>query len=209
MKMKSVFFFLGLLFCFQLVYAQKLIKKSIVNGDISYILIDVKNCFEIDLLTANSEELVIEAQIDGEYEKDLLINVVEEGSTIKVSADFQPNFIKPNDKLSAHKVVSIALRVVVPEGKSVHVFGTDCNVIVTGLYDFLKVSLNDGRCELNKVSYTAEVMTQSGHISAIYSDAVIEAKSKYGRVIGTISKNGNSNYDLRTVTGDILIKRVE
>ena len=209
MEMKSVFCFLGLLFCFQSIYAQKLIKKSFLNANISHVQIDVKNCFEIDLLTANSEELIIEAQIDGEYEKDLLINVLEEGSTIKVSAGFQPNFIKPNDKLSAHKVVSIALRVVVPKGKSVHVFGNDCNVIATGLYDFLKVSLNDGRCELNNVSETAEVRTQSGHISVIYSDAVIEAKSKYGRVIGKISKNGNSYYDLRTITGDILIKRVE
>ena len=207
--MRTALCFLGLLLWFQFSSAQKLVKKSIVNGDISHIQIDVKNCFEIDLATSEGNELLIEAQIDGEYDKDLLLNISEEGSTIRVSAGFQPNFVHPNDKLSAHKVVSIALKIVLPKQKDIHVFGTNCNVIVTGNYNFLKVSLNDGRCELNNVSENVEVVTQSGHISARYSHAAVSAKSKYGKVTGTISKKGNSEYNLSTVTGDILLKRVE
>lgn len=209
MKKRSVFCFLGLLLTLQILYAQKVIKKSIVNTDISHIQIDAKNCFGIDLSTSDSDELIIEAQIDGEYEKDLLLNISEKGSTIVVSADFQPNFINPNDKLSAHKVISVALKVILPKQKDVHVFGTNCNVVASGIYDFLKVSLNDGRCDLTYVSEAVEVITQSGHISAKYSQATIRAKSKYGKVIGTISKKGNSDYNLSTVTGDILLKRVE
>lgn len=209
MKMKSKFYFLGLFFCLQLTSAQKLIKKSIVNGTISHIQIDAKNCFEIELGTNSGEELVIEAQIEGEYKEDLVLNIVEEGATIKINTDFQPNFINPNDKLSAHKVISIALRILVPEQKNVHVFGTNCNVIASGLYDFLKVSLSDGRCDLINVREAVEVRTQSGHISVKYSHAIVRAKSKYGRVTGNISKNGNGYYDLSTVTGDIVLKRVE
>ncbi len=209
MRKRGVFYFLGLLLALQFSNAQKVIKKSIVNTDISHIRIDVKNCFGIDLATSDSDVLVIEAQFDGEYEKDLLLNISEKGSTIVVSADLQPNFVKPNDKLSAHKVISVALKVILPKQKDVHVFGSNCNVIATGVYDFLKVSLNDGRCDLINVSEAVEVNTHSGHISAKYSQAAIRAKSKYGKVIGTISKKGNSDYNLSTVTGDIHLKRVE
>lgn len=207
--MKITFCLFGLLLGIQFSTAQKLIKKSIVNSDISYIKIDVKNCFEITLETSNSNEMVVEAQIDGEYKKDLLLNISEKGSTIVVSTDFQPNFVNPNDKLSAHKVISIALKVILPKQKDVHVFGTNCNVTATGNYEFLKVSLNDGRCDLNNIFENVEVITQSGHITASYSDAMVKAKSKYGKVTGTISKTGNSQYDLSTVTGDILLKRIE
>lgn len=207
--MRSVFCILGLLLALQFTNAQKLIRKSIVNSDISHIQIDVKNCFEIDLTTADSDALIIEAQIDGEYEKDLLLNISEKGSTIIVNAEFQPNFIKPNDKLSAHKVISIALKVKLPRQKDVHVYGTNCNVVASGNYRLLKVSSNDGRCDLYNVAGAVEVLTQSGPIFVKYSNAVISAKSKYGKVIGNVSKKGNSNYSLSTITGDILLRRVE
>lgn len=189
--------------------AQRLVKKSLLKEGISQIQIDAGHCFEIDLTTCNTQELLVEAQIDGEYENDLLLNLVEEGATININAGFQPNFIAPNDKLSAHKVISIALKVQLPEYKRVHVFGTNCNVTAAGVYEVLKISLNDGRCDLVNVSEIVEVTTQSGPISVDFTEAIITAQSKYGRVIGMGSETGNGQYDLRTVTGDILLKRVE
>lgn len=207
--MKSFHCFLVLLLTLQIANAQKAIKKSIVNSKISHIQIDVNNCFEIDLATSDSEELIIEAKIDGEYEKDLLLSVSEKGSTIIISAGFQPSFVYPNDKLSAHKVVSIALKVLLPKQKEVHVFGTNCNVVASGNYKFLKVSLNEGSCDLIDVADTVEVKTQSGQIKASYSDAIIHASSKYGKVLGSPSEKGNNSFNLSTVTGDIVLKRVE
>ncbi len=207
--MGRVLFFFGLLVSLQSLTAQKLVKKTLLKDNISKIQIDVGNCFEIDLATSDLQELIIEAQIDGEYKKDLLLNVTEQGSTIGISAAFQPNFINPNDKLSAHKVISIALKVLLPEHKTVHVFGTHCNVSATGVYELLNISLNDGRCDLVGVSENVEVVTQSGPISAFYEKAKVTAKSKYGKIIGPDSNSGNGQYDLRTVTGNILLKRVE
>lgn len=206
--LKTVLFF-GFSFWLQSTNAQKLVKKSIVNEQITHIQVDATNCFELDLSTFGGDALVVEAKIDGEYKKDLLLKVLEVGSTLTVSAGFQPNFVNPNDKLSAHKVVSIALKVMLPEQKNVHVFGTNCNVSAAGSYDFLKVSLNDGRCDLNNVLETAEVNTQSGPISATYSNAAVQANSKFGKVTGIASKSGDGLYRLSSITGDILLKRVE
>jgi hypothetical protein len=38
----------------------------------------------------------VAASIDGEYLQDLMVNVAQEGSTVLVSAGFQPNFVFPN-----------------------------------------------------------------------------------------------------------------
>src|SRR5680860_651094 len=111
-----------------ILYAQKIVKKTIINPKIEAITLDVTNSFELSVETAPGNEIMVEAAIDGEYSNDLLVNVKESGNTLLVNTEFQPNFKKPNDKLSAHKVISIALKVLLPERKRVTIFGTGCNV---------------------------------------------------------------------------------
>jgi len=192
-----------------MIFAQKVVKKSIVNSAILLIQIDVNNCFKIELETTDTDEILVEAFIDGEYTQDLELTVKEEGSTLVVDSDFSPTFVIPNDKLSAHKVVSIALKVLLPKYKNVTVFGASCNVTVTGKYENLKVSLNDGFCVLNEVSQNVEIITQSGDISVRSLKAKIMANSAYG----TIEKNnipiGDNHFKLRSTTGDIYLKKME
>lgn len=101
-----------------------------------------------------------------------------------ISADFQPLFINPNDKLSAHKVVSIALEISVPEYKNVDVFGTNTNLYAKGIYEDLNITLSDGRCNLENVSESVEVTTQKGDILLAAPSGNITAESVYGKVKG-------------------------
>ncbi len=200
-----LFFFMYL----HIANAQKVVNKTIVNSTISFIQIDASNCFEITLETIDTNEMVIEATIDGEYENDLLSIVKEEGSTVLVNTGFQPNFRSPNDKLSAHKVVSIALKVKLPKDKNVNVYGSSCNVTATGVYERLKVSLNDGGCNLYNVYRFAEINTQSGDIHVRSAMATIDGKSKYGLVESDEIPTGNDYFKLNTITGNILLNRIE
>jgi len=184
-------------------YGQTVLKKSIIDPEIDFIEIDATNCFDIELQTTASNEMQIEAKIDGEYHKDLLLNVVEAGSTIQVSAGFRPNFISPNDKLSAHKVVSIALQISIPAYKTVVLNGTSCNVLAKGDYKNLAVSLNDGLCALKQISAEVEVRTQSGDILIETNKASIQAESKYGTVEKNTIPLGDNRYQLMSVTGNI------
>lgn len=192
-----------------LLTAQKVVKKSIINTSISAIQIDASNCFDINIENTDSDILIVSAIIDGEYKNDLVLNVKEEGTTVLVSAGFQPNFKNPNDKLSAHKVVSIALNIRVPKYKNVIVFGTSCNVAVNGIYEKLKVTLNDGTCSFFNVYGSVGVSTQSGNILIESEAATIDCKSKYGIVDGELIPNNENQYYLRTITGDILLNRIE
>lgn len=204
MKILVLFFF-----SINLLSAQKIIKKSIINPEIEAISIDVTNIFQLSVDTAQGNEVALEASIDGEYRKDVLVNLRESGHTLLVSTQFTPNFKNPNDKLSAHKVISIALKVLLPEQKRVTVFGTGCNVTAKGSYHSLKITLNDGRCLLENLSGYAEVATQSGNISVAAASAEINAASKYGKVAQNQIPSGDTVYELSSVTGDILLKKIE
>lgn len=206
--MKTTFYILAL-FSINFLCAQKIMEKSIVNSNTSFIQINTDNCFEVVMETSNSNELIAEAVIEGEYQKDLVLNVKEEGATIWVSAGFQPNFVNPNDKLSAHKVVSIALKVLIPANQNVNLYGTSSNIKVSGAYKKLDITLNDGSCALEKISETVNVTTQSGDIELHSQAAKIDALSKYGTINKDIVPLGDHHFVLRTTTGNITIKKIE
>jgi hypothetical protein len=79
-----------------MVHAQKMVVKTVENPDISFVQIDAKNCFSLALETVDIPKTTVAASIDGEYLQDLMVNVAQEGSTVLVSAGFQPNFVFPN-----------------------------------------------------------------------------------------------------------------
>tara|TARA_R110002167_G_scaffold13570_16_gene56271 strand:+ start:13522 stop:14172 length:651 start_codon:yes stop_codon:yes gene_type:complete len=202
-------FFIALLFLMPLAHAQKVVEKTVVHPGIFFIGINADNCFAISLETNDTNELTVEAKIEGEYTNDLIVSVKEEGSAILISAGFQPGFEDPNDKLSAHKVVSIALRILMPRYKRVALYGTNCNVSATGDYENLNIKLGDGSCHLHNVSETVEVVTLNGDISVIGTEAHIVAKSKYGNVQENPIVFGNNNYTLTTTNGNISLRNTE
>lgn len=193
----------------QISSAQKVVKKSIGDNDIELINIDVAHCYRLDLKTVKGNEVSIEATIDGEYKRELLLSLEQEGRTYYVSSGFQPVFENPNDKLSAHKVVSIALKILVPEYLEVYVYGRSCNVTASGNYRDLTISLNDGDCILRDVGEETIVATQSGNISVYAKAAAISANTKYGEVSGDTIPEADNHYRLSSVTGNIHLKKTE
>ncbi len=198
-----------MLLSFGLSNAQKVVKKSVLNPETSYVLINAANCFRIDLSTTSSKEIVVEALIDGEYKNDLLVKIEEHVPSIAISAGFHPNFIKPNDKLSAHKVISISLKLQIPENMNVRLLGTNTNVYAKGSYEDLKVTLDDGSCNIHSIYGTVHAITRSGDIYVRSKEANIVTKNSFG----SISKNnipmGTNYFNLSTTTGNIYLSKTE
>ena len=186
-------------------FSQKKVSKKIVNVAEQSIQIDGGNCFRVDLETTEGNELVVEAFIEGEYSRDLAVKLKEEGSNLIVSTDFLPNFEDPNDKLSAHKVVSIALSVRLPKYSQVKFYGTYANVTAKGLYRTLDIVVADGNCFLQSRAENTTVRTQSGEIWLTGINGEIAAHSKYGKVYRQKVPEGDYNYELYSIEGDIWI----
>lgn len=200
----SIFF----LVFFSVVNSQKIVKKSILSPSISTVHIDGANCYTIEIIAKAIKDVIVEAIIDGEYKKDLVLNIKQEDTSINISAGFQPTFENPNDKLSAHKVVSIALTITVPLNKNVYVLGTSSSVISSGVYKELGVSLDDGHCSLANVTGRIKIQTQSGDIIVEKSSGNFIAESKYGEINKDIMPKGNSEFYLTTTTGNIRLKKM-
>lgn len=201
--------FLLVFFTLVNLHAQKLVRKAFIGPRTETIQIDAQYCYRIDLKTSSSDEVQVSASMEGEYAKDLLISIEQSGTTAMISADFQPLFINPNDKLSAHKVVSIALEISVPEYKRVDVFGTNTNLYATGKYEDLKVTLSDGRCTLEDVSESVEVITQTGDILLSIPQGEIIAESVYGKVETEDIPSGYNQFVLKTIEGNIFLTKTK
>lgn len=143
--------------------------------------------------------------MEGEYAKDLVIKLEEDGENIGISADFLPSFKNPNDKLSAHKVISIVLKVTLPEFMTTSVNGTHTNVTAEGKYKDLSITLSDGNCTLHDISEKASVKTQSGEISVIRARGDVTTQSTYGKVKKGIIPPGDEIYLLQSVEGTIIV----
>jgi len=190
-------------------FTQKRVARSILDTSITNIQIDAAACYRVVLSTIAAKEISVEAQIEGEYSDDLELGFVTQGNTLVVNAGFNPEFKNPNDKLSAHKVVSIALKILVPEFKNVSLVGTSTRVIADGNYKELTISLADGSCELRKAGEMVKVKTYSGTILLYETAAKIKTESKYGEVSNNPIPLGFAQYDLRTVMGKIKLYKTE
>ena len=187
--------------------AQKSIRKSIVNPRTSWVHIDTEHCFELLLENSDSEEVIIQAKIDGEYSDDLLIEMEEDGTTLMIRPDFRPDFRHPNDKLSAHKVISIHLLVQVPEYTNVNVFGNHTQVEVNGIFSVSEFTLDDGQCTMKIEAETLMATTHSGDIYFESKGARVVAESRYGTVEGGPIAMGNGSVSLRSTSGNIYLKQ--
>ncbi|MEM9078097.1 MAG: hypothetical protein AAGC43_13725 [Bacteroidota bacterium] len=180
-----------------------------MDSHISSIIIDANNSFQVNLKTTSSDELQVNASIEGEYSKDLVVNLETKGKSIWVSTGFHPNFILPNDKLSAHKYISIVLNIRVPDYKEVAVFGTNAHVNAKGNYRNLSVKLSDGDCKIIEVGENVDVATQKGDIWLTTSSGVLEAHSDYGKVFASNLPKGDKHYVLASKEGNIYLNKTK
>ena len=193
-----------------LLKAQKVVQKTILSPNNQIVLVDTKDCYKVELQTSISKEILVEANIEGQYHKNIVVKVEEDGVNLLVGIEFLPSIAKQNDKLSAHKIIpSIGLKIFMPEHIDATVFGTNSTVVASGKFKNLKVILADGNCTVKNVSETVNVQTQKGDIHVFTNTGDIEAKSIYGAVKLLKLPKGDSVYKLASIEGNIYVNKTE
>ncbi len=202
--MKSSFCIVMFFISIQL-HSQKTIEKEVDAQDISCILIEGNEMFKIKLNTSNTKKIILKTKIEGEYSEDrvVLANIVNDSMII--SSAFQPLFVYHDDKLSAHKVISIEMELLVPENRKVYMASNTASAEIDGSYDYLTVELSQGNCNLNIYDSNAIVNTIDGKIELNTNFANVEAFSKTGTVVMEQLTLGSNQISLNSVNGDISI----
>ena len=205
LKRTCLFLLVFLFFGTRPSHSQKRVTKTLVNPEISAINIDGNLCYRVVLETADTREVSVEARMDGEYQKGLLVGFREAGKTLYLETRFSPEFRFPNDKLGAHKVVSVSMKVTLPHDQRILLTARSCEVSTSGTYRDLKIVFNDGLCDLSHSAENTEVRTGKAPIVAHLNSGVVEAESRYGKVRLDPIPQGDHHLKLYSTQGDITV----
>jgi len=191
----------------QLSYAQKRMTKTLSADNIDVINFNFDKVYKIKLLTHNSSSIIIEAQVEGENQEHIVLTNKRFMSSLYITSTFQPTFEDANDKLSAHKIISIELNIKVPEQKSIYIKSDIANVTGEGAYKKLTLELKSGNCEVTKFSGNALINTIEGDIEFHSNFAKINTSSKHGNIKTEELTLGDNTIDLNSINGDITVTK--
>ncbi len=162
--------------------------------------------YKIKITTVKSQLLTLRASIAGEYAENVVIDLKQAQNSLTITPGFTPFFAKDNDKLAAHKVLSIELEVLVPENRYVSIASKMASITGSGNFKYFQAYLEQGSCELQSFLGDGYILTKNGNVTVSTSNNVgVLAGSKTGLVKGKPYQEHFYKLEIKTVSGDITI----
>ena len=188
---------------------QKRISESYDAQGITSIAIDSDEIFKIAIQTTKTEKITIATQIEGESYESTLLNTAVVANDLVITMGKTPDFIPFNDKLSAHKVLSIELEISIPEGFDIQINSALAAVHIEGSVGNIYCSLGRGGCELSDIRFRESIVitTISGNIYMKSPPAQIHAQSRNGKVVIPQDLMGTKSVTLATIYGYIVVHK--
>ena len=205
------FLFVMVVFVSTVCSAQKQLMQSYSNPEISGVYINSNEVFEIRLNAQPVSGITVTTLIEGEtFESSLLQTVVEDG-ILKITTGRTPDFIPYNDKLSAHKVLSIVLEITVPEGLDIDIYSTLASVDGKGKFGKVQMNLGRGGCRLEEFRFreSAQINTLTGSINIATETTSVIAQSRNGVVVIPKGFPVGKDLTLQSIQGDITVRKSE
>lgn len=202
--MKYLFCFVLLMFSVEM-KAQKVVEKTIDAKGIATIVIEGDDVFNIKITSKPVKTITLKTKSEGEYSEDVVVLTSVKQDSLIISSAFQPLYVNHNDKLSAHKVLSIEAELTVPKNYNVYLKSKIANAEVIGNYKMLILELSQGNCSLKSFTGNAIVNTIEGQIILNTNYARVDAYTKTGVVTREEITSGNNEIKLNSVNGNISI----
>ncbi|MFM1878703.1 MAG: hypothetical protein RLZZ241_1569 [Bacteroidota bacterium] len=195
-------------FGLSLLHAQKHVEKTYLDETVRAVIISGEQCFEILLETSDSQDVAVAAYMEGEYQNEVFIQMETLGNTLRIGTDYAPSFEQPNDKLSAHKVLSVKLHIVLPQELKVGLVAGDCQVFTKGQFRELDIAIAGGGCTLKHHADKTQVNTISGFIEADITSGKVNTHSGFGAITSDSIASGYAVYNLKSIRGNIRVNRI-
>ncbi|WP_031426692.1 hypothetical protein [Flavimarina sp. Hel_I_48] len=205
--MSKTFFFLlvATFFIDGVSLAQKKVEKLVDARGISGVVINDDSVFQIEVTTGNTDKITMASVINGEnFETAYITSEVVDGM-LQISSSRAPYFKDVDDKLAAHKVLSITLMLIMPENLELWIDSSLASVKATGEFSLVNLNLGRGDCSLRTFRGSGTVNTLSGAIHVETLDCKIEAESRHGIKNVDNTPRGTAHLQLRSLTGDITV----
>ncbi|MFI8377632.1 hypothetical protein [Leeuwenhoekiella sp. NPDC079379] len=206
-KISFSFIFFLLVLC--TTYSQKQIEYRIPSDLVKGVFVASDDVFEVFVKTSETKHISVHAEVEGETFESIILDPVVENGLWLMKVNRSVGFEAIDDKLAAHKVISIVLYIELPINKEVWVTSGLASVQVQGDYDYINMNLSGGDCKLFDFHGNGIVNTLRGTINVETSDTRIEALTRNG--IKKIATNPNGRYQLKlkSVDGNISVSQSE
>ena len=187
--------------------SQKDTREIIDAENLSRINIDTDEVYLINIVTTNKSEVRIRTHSEGEYFDDIILNTSIEGDKLIIKTKYPQRLAGGYDKLSAHKVFSLEIELMIPENLEVRISSNIASVQGMGDFKSIFAELKQGYCKLLDFSGNAVINTYSGNIFVETSSGLIEANSRNGKVDIPEFLPGRNPLKLTSIDGNIMVRK--
>ena len=202
--LKNSIFILLIIFTFTAVNAQKMVQKEWASQQVDTIFIQSNALYSIRIKSEETENIQLETNVEGEVYEAVVVNALLEGRTLQIKTGYSPYFSPKNDKLAAHKVLSIEMQLIIPKDIAVVIFSKTASVLMSGEISYFETALESGNCSFEDFRGDARLFSDSGDINVEAQTMVGgRAVSEKGRVQNELPLSGTYFIEAESNRGDI------
>ena len=188
-------------------FGQKQMQYRIPSEELKGIYIDSDEVFQIRVQASKIQEFKITAEVEGETFESVLVDPKQENDLWRIYIKRSIGFKAFDDKLAAHKVISIVLNIEIPENKELWVRSSLASLWAEGTFKYLNVNLMSGYCNLINYLGDGVINTLRGSIYIETSNAQVEAISRNGNNETENKSDGKYHLKLKSVDGNIRVSQ--
>lgn len=185
---------------------QNQLAQTIDASGIDRVLISGNDIFEINVQTIPGRQIKLASIVDGEYGNYFDIGFEQNRSTLEFFLMASDLIEIPDDKRNAHKVVSAAIELYIPEDLNLEVISDVGSLEAKGVYNTINAKLQNGFCIVKGTAVNMHIETVEGGISLATKNTTIEASSAHGSVNISQAVKGKHMAKLWSIKGDIEVK---
>ncbi|RMA65865.1 hypothetical protein [Ulvibacter antarcticus] len=185
-------------------FAQKILEREWDAEGVEKLFLRCNSVYQISITSEKTDKILVHTEVAGENYEQLLLATELKNDKLTIETSYAPFFKPENDKLAAHKIMAIEMRLVIPEGLQVSIESKLASVEVEGSYRFLSVALEEGNCELQNFKGDASLQTKKGDIIVFArTDVSGTGLSTNGTVENHLDFNGSLLIEAESIYGNI------
>jgi len=190
-------------------HTQKVVQNTFDARAIRLVELKAEYCYEVRVSTHKEKTVEITYIAQGEYQDEVYVSVSEENEVLRLTSGFAPLSGGFNDKLSVHKVVSLALEITVPENIQIDLNGDRTGIFISGNHKMVRSHTDNGETHIADYSGDLEASSYKGNITLITATGTVRAESRYGKVENGLTTALPGHYLLKSVYGNIYVRQKE
>lgn len=192
-------------------YAQKDLSRTYVVEEVENLSIDGNGVHSLKVITAKVEEISVRVHLEGETSEGIVIKEEMKGTQLALGFGAWPLAESYNDKLSAHKILSVEVHMTIPEHLFVSITSNTAFVYAEGTFKSLQIAIEDKNCVLHNFNGDAVLTTNRGSILVdVYNtNTNADATSTYGTVKNGLEGTGEFTIFAKSIHGDITLQQTQ